>query len=332
MPGRVLGLAAEPPRQETARRPRTVVALGGNAFTQPDRPLTMAGQFEFAQAALQSLLPLLGDDAEVLLSHGNGPQVGHMMVRVERALGEAYELPLEVCVADSAGELGYVLQQSLHNVLAEAGSPRMVASLLTQVVVDADDPAFAAPTKPVGPFYSAERAAKLATDGFVLQKRSGGFRRVVPSPVPLEVIELEVAERLLQMGVVVIAGGGGGIPVVREGLRLRGVDAVIDKDRTAALIAERIGAEVLILLTIVPCAYLRFGTPEQEAIGAISVDEARRLASDGHFPEGSMGPKVAAAADFVAATGRRAIICDPDSLVEALAGRAGTRISSEGGQ
>ena len=312
-----------------ARR-RTVVALGGNAFERPGQPLTMEGQFRFAREALLALSPLLVPPRELVLVHGNGPQVGHMLVRVERALGEAYAIPLEICVAESEGELGYVLLQTLHNVLGELGAHRAVASLLTQVVVRRDDPAFGRPTKPIGPYYDACRAAELRAGGFALVEVPGrGFRRVVPSPEPVEIVELDVIERLLEAGALVIAAGGGGVPVVRDGKRFDGVDAVIDKDLTAALLGHAIGAVEVVILTGVPAAFLNFGTSRQRPLGRVTPDELRRYAEEGHFPPGSMGPKMEAACRFASVRGRRALVCDPPSLTAALSGTAGTIVEGE---
>lgn len=303
----------------------TVVAvLGGNAFVPRHGSLTMAGQFRYAREALSRLTPLLSA-RRLVLGHGNGPQVGHMLTRVEESLGKAYAIPLEVCVAESEGELGYVLLQTLHNVMTEQGAQRPIASLLTPVVVDADDPAFGTPTKPIGPRYDAERARALAARGFVMHEDcDGSYRRVVASPEPREIVDIDVIRSLLAMEVLVIAAGGGGIPVVRDGQRLRGIDAVIDKDLTAALLAERLGAELLVIVTDVPCAFRHFGTDRQTAIGTITAPEARALAAAGHFPAGSMGPKMEAAARFAARPGQRAIICDASTLGRALRGDGGT--------
>jgi carbamate kinase len=310
---------------------RVVIALGGNAFVAAGEPLTMGGQVRFAHEAMRALLPVFESGAEVVLTHGNGPQVGHMLVRVEQSLGAAYEIPLEVCVAESEGELGYVLAQSLHNVLAERALARLVVSVLTQVEVDPGDPAFGRPTKPIGPFYEEARAKELRARGYAVVEDAGrGFRRVVPSPVPLAIVEADVVAKLLALGVVVVAAGGGGVPVVRRGERLEGVDAVIDKDRASALLAKRVGADLLLVLTGVPCAYIGFGTSARAPVGRVTPAEVRALASEGHFPEGSMGPKMEAAADFVDATGGVAIVTDPRSVGEALAGRAGTRVEREG--
>jgi carbamate kinase len=306
-----------------------VIALGGNAFVAAGEPLTMGGQVRFAHAAMGALLPIFESGAEVVITHGNGPQVGYMLARVEQSLGAAYEIPLEVCVAESEGELGYVLAQSLHNVLAEHAIARPVVSILTQVEVDPNDPAFARPTKPIGPFYHEGRAMELRARGFAVAEDAGrGYRRVVPSPVPRAIVEADVVAKLLALGVVVVAAGGGGVPVVRRGERLEGVDAVIDKDRASALLAEHVGADLLLVLTGVPCAYTGFGTDAEAPIGRVTPAEVHALAARGHFPEGSMGPKMEAAADFVEATGGVAIVTDPTSVADALEGRAGTRIES----
>lgn len=310
----------------------TVVALGGNAFATQSRPLSMSGQFDLAERVLADLLPLLRDDAPLLVTHGNGPQVGHMLTRVERSLGEAYAIPLEVCVAETEGELGYVLLQSVHNVLRANDLQRSVASILTQVRVDADDPAFQSPTKPIGPFYDAERAEALRSEGFELREDAGrGYRRVVPSPQPREVIDRDVIEALWEMGAVVIAAGGGGVPVVDRGGRLEGVDAVVDKDATAGLLARKLGARRLLLVTAVPCAYLDFGREGQRALGAIDVEQAEAAMAEGHFAPGSMAPKVQAGIDFARAGGGTCVICAPENLSAALEGEAGTRIAATTG-
>ena len=304
---------------------RVICVLGGNAFVSPGGQLTMAGQFRFAREALGCLSPLLGEGVALVVSHGNGPQVGNILIRVEEALGKAYAIPLEVCVAESEGELGYVLEQSLYNLLAAQGTPRPIATLLTQVVVDADDPAFANPTKPIGPFYDTSGADELARHGFAVREDAGrGYRRVVASPQPREIVEAEVISRLLDLGVLVIAAGGGGIPVVRENGQLRGVEAVVDKDLAGALLGVRLEAELFVILTGVPCAYRYFGTPRQEPIGRVSVFEAEALVAEGHFAPGSMRPKVEAAIQFARGRRRTAMICDPPSLFRALERAAGT--------
>lgn len=311
---------------------RVVAVLGGNAFASADGRLTMEGQLQFADEAMQHLAPLLSDDVELLISHGNGPQVGHILTRVEAALGQAYTIPLEVCVAESEGELGYVLQQAIHNQLASMGSRRRVAALLTQVLVDGADPQFSHPSKPVGPFYDAPQAEAMRSHGLTVVEDSGrGFRRVVPSPAPLQVLDWEVIDELLRSRRIVIAAGGGGVPVVEIDGRLHGVEAVIDKDLTACLLADLLGAEQLIILTCVAAAYRDFGAAQERAIGRVTASELQALLADGHFAPGSMQPKIEAAIRFVARPGRTVIICDPPSLVDALAGKAGTIVIPNAG-
>ncbi|MCA9017499.1 MAG: carbamate kinase [Planctomycetaceae bacterium] len=309
---------------------RTILALGGNAFAAPGAPLTMARQFEFAREVFQSLSPLLIDDRELMISHGNGPQVGHMLIRVEEALGKAYAIPLEVCVAESEGELGYVITQTLHNLLETQRRHRPIASILTQVVVDQNDPAFQHPTKAIGPFYTTAQAAEVRQRGFPLREEGErGFRRIVPSPLPREIIDVDVIASLLRSGVLVVAAGGGGIPVIREGAQLRGVEAVVDKDLTSALLGTLIEARLLLILTDVPGAYRDFNTPAQSLIGRIGITQAQRLLDEGHFGEGSMQPKIAAGIQFSRRPDCRTIICNVDSLEQALQGLAGTIIEND---
>ncbi len=306
---------------------RVVAVLGGNAFVTSGQHLTMDGQIQFAHQAMLQLQCLFTDDIELLISHGNGPQVGHILTRVELALGKAYSIPLEVCVAESEGELGYVLELALHNVQARLGKHRPIAALLTRVIVDENDAAFQNPTKPVGVFYSSIQAEELRKQGFAVCEDSGrGFRRVVASPIPREVPELGVIDQLLSMGTIVIAAGGGGIPVVRDGNQIRGVEAVIDKDRTAALMADQLDARLLIILTDVPCAYLNYRSARQTPIPRISPSDANQLIASGHFAPGSMLPKIEAAVQFVNRPGRKAIICDSSSLSKSLLGEAGTTV------
>lgn len=306
---------------------RLLIALGGNAFVTPDEPLTMAGQFQFAGRLAEQLAPLLASERQIVITHGNGPQVGHMLIRVEEALGKAYAVPLEVCVAESEGELGYVLEQSLHNMLRERGIERPIAGVLTQVVVNHHDPAFNNPSKPIGPFYDAAQADRLKEEGFDVREDAGrGYRRVVPSPRPVRIVESDVIAALLELGVIVIAAGGGGIPVVEEVGRLVGVEAVIDKDLSSAVLAEALSVNLLLILTGVPCAYRWFGTDRQEPIVRAAPDEAESMLDEGHFAAGSMRPKIEAAIQFARTAGRKSIICDPPSALEAIKGRAGTTI------
>lgn len=305
----------------------TMIVLGGNAFARPGEPLTMAGQFAFAESLFRRLIPLFESGRRIVITHGNGPQVGQMLTRVEAALGEAYALPLEVCVAESEGELGYVLQQSLLNVLREHGLERPIVSVLTQVLVDEADPAFDEPSKPVGIFYSAEQTQQLREQGFVLREDAGrGFRRVVPSPEPKAIIEAQVIQQLIDSGVTVVAAGGGGIPVVEREGRLVGVEAVIDKDHASTLLGEAINADEMLIVTGVPFAYTNFGTHDEQPIRHVSPIAVETLVREGHFAAGSMLPKMEAAIRFARRPGCRAVICDIDTLTEAVAGRSGSII------
>jgi len=304
---------------------RVVAALGGNAFAPGGAAPSAEGQLRFAREALASLGPFLAPPAELLLTHGNGPQVGHQLLRAERCRSEAYDLPLDVCVAQTQGELGYLLERALRDLLAERGIRRTVASLVTLVEVDPSDAAFRNPTKPIGPVLGAAQAADLRRRGAALADDAGrGLRRVVPSPEPRSVLGAEVVDRLLAGGVAVVAGGGGGVPVVRAAGGLAGVEAVVDKDLTAALLADAVGADLLAILTDVPCAYTDFRTPRQQPVGRVAASRARVLLAEGHFAPGSMAPKMEACARFASRPGRRAVVCDPPRLAQALRGEAGT--------
>jgi len=302
-----------------------VISLGGNAFAGRRDSMTMAGQFDFAEKTLTPLSALFRGAEPVLVTHGNGPQVGYILTRVEEALGKAYELPLEVCVAESEGEIGYVLQQTIHNL---TGGNRPVATLLTQVRVDAEDPAFDNPTKPIGPWFTGEHLDALAAAGFTLVRDSAGRgRRVVASPRPRSIVEVNTIRQMLDLGVIVIAAGGGGIPVVEQDGQLHGVEAVADKDLATALLATEVGARRLVLVTGVAGVYRDFDTADAALLQRPTRAELAMLQAAGQFPAGTMGPKVEAALAFAAATGNPAVICQPADLAEAIAGTAGTIIT-----
>lgn len=309
---------------------RALVAIGGNAITLPGQLGTISEQFANSERACRDLLVLLQRDYELVLTHGNGPQVGNILLRVELSAHEVYTLPLDTCVSDSQGGMGYMLQQVFHNVLRERGLNKTAATLLTQVVVDSTDPAFCNPVKPVGPFYSKERAEELQRDQSwtIVEDAGRGFRRVVPSPLPREIVELDAIHSLMSKGIVVIAAGGGGIPVVREKGRLRGVEAVIDKDYTSSLLAQELGVDLFLIATGVEQVYLDYGEPSQRALPRLTADEAESYLEAGHFPEGSMGPKVKSAIDFLRGGGREVLITDIGALGPALAGGTGTRITA----
>lgn len=306
---------------------RLVISLGGNAFAGKGEDMSMSGQFAFAASTLAPLATLFSSEQQLLITHGNGPQVGYILTRVEEALGKAYSLPLEVCVAESEGEIGYVLQQTVHNLTR---GRRPVTTLLTQVLVSQDDPAFDLPTKPIGPWFDPEHSRELARAGIALvYDGEHRGRRVVPSPKPIAIIETPIIEQMLELGIIVIAAGGGGIPVVEDEGELRGIEAVIDKDFATAMLATGLGADQLILVTGVAGVYTNFGTEKACLIERSHPLELERWLSEGHFPAGSMGPKVQAAIQYVRDTGKRAVICQPTDLANAIAGRAGTIVESD---
>ncbi|HEV2712567.1 MAG TPA: carbamate kinase [Gaiellaceae bacterium] len=299
----------------------TVVALGGNALIRPGDRGTAAEQAARLRQAADSLVPLLAD-GRLVITHGNGPQVGNELLRQERAADEVAPLPLYLAVAQTQAQIGALIETELGT---RVGRP--VACLLTHVVVRDDDPAFGQPTKPIGPFYSSEQARRLERErGWMLVEEHGrGWRRAVPSPAPIEVVELAQVRALLEAGTLPIACGGGGIPVVRRDGRLHGVDAVIDKDRASAVLGAGLGAERLVILTDIGAVKRGFGTPREEELRELSVDEAERLLPD--LAAGSMRPKVEAAI-AMARSGGEAIIAALDRVDDALAGNAGTRIRS----
>ena len=297
-----------------------VVALGGNALMRPGERGTAAEQRANLREACAALRPLLGEE-QLVVTHGNGPQVGNELLRQERAAAEAPPLPLYLAVAQTQAEIGALLESELAPV---AGRP--VICLLTHVLVAEDDAAFEEPTKPVGPFYDEARARELEAErGWKVVHDAGrGWRRVVPSPAPLEVVELDAIRSLLASGTIVVACGGGGIPATRRGEHLAGIDAVIDKDRASSLLARGLDAERLVILTEVPAVYSGFGTDRQEELRELSADDAAALVPE--LAAGSMRPKVEASVEFVRATGREALITSPAALGDALEGLSGTRI------
>jgi carbamate kinase len=305
-----------------------VIAVGGNALSPPGEHSTIADQFRHTRESLGPIVDFALDGWRVVVVHGNGPQVGDELVRNEKARSEVAPLPLGVLVAGTAGWIGYMLQQSLENALRKAGNSRDVVTVLTQVEVAADDPALKDPKKFIGHGLSAMRARELKAQGHAVKKDAKGrFRRVVGSPRPLAIHELATIRTLLERDTVVIACGGGGVPIYRDAaLGLEGVDAVVDKDLAAAVLARELGAELFLILTDVDAVYTGWGTEQQRAISSMSVSEADRLASEGAFGEGSMAPKVAAAADYVRRTKGRAIITELSKGRAAVQGVGGTEI------
>ena len=305
-----------------------VVALGGNALAQPGEEGTIAQQFHHTRESLGAVVELAREGWRIAIVHGNGPQVGNELIRNEQSRHLLPPLPLGVLVAGTEGWIGYMIQQSLQNALRRGGVDRQVVTVVTQVLVDPRDPQLRRPTKPIGRTMDEATARALAAElgGDVAQTR-GGWRRVVPSPRPLAIVERPMIRSLVEEGHLVIAAGGGGCPVYEHpGLGLEGIDAVVDKDRAAAILGHDIGAEVLMILTDVECVYLDYGSPEQRSIRRLTLDAADALLDAGELGSGSMAPKVEAAADFVRRGGTRAIIARLDQGRQAVAGEAGTEI------
>jgi carbamate kinase len=308
-----------------------VVALGGNAITRKDHEDTIPNQFINTQISLNGLVRIIGDGYKVALTHGNGPQVGNAVLRVELARGKAPELPLYICVADLQGGMGYMLEQVLRNKLDEVGIERDVATIVTQVMVDKEDENFKDPTKFIGQFYDLDQAGLLEREfGWTMKPFPGDnrMRRVIASPRPEYIVEKDVIKKLIEAGVIVIASGGGGIPVIKDQSILKGIDAVIDKDRAASVMARDIGAELLIIVTSVAKIALDYSKPTQRNLDRLSLAEAEKYYAEGHFPPGSMGPKIEAAIEFLKSGGERVIICSVEQVYEAFSGEAGTVIES----
>lgn len=306
----------------------TVVAIGGNSLIRAGQRGSIEEQRANALTTARAIAGLVRRGHGIVITHGNGPQVGAQLLRSEIAVDQAYPEPLDVCVADTQGAIGYILEQALMHAFAEAGMPVPVATVVTQVVVNADDPAFQRPTKPIGPFYTAEQAQQRAYDmGWTVVEDAGrGWRRVVPSPEPREIVEIDAIRDLASSGYVVIAAGGGGIPVIRHNGKLVGVEAVIDKDLAAALLARLLRARLLIISTDVECVYLHYRQQNETPLRCVRASTLRQYAAEGRFPPGNMGPKIEAALRFLATGGREVIITSPELLIAAVEGRTGTHI------
>lgn len=307
---------------------RVVLALGGNAILRPQQEATVEVQLENIKTSAEQVARIEALNYEVVLTHGNGPQVGNILLQNELAKDEVPPFPLDVCNAESQGFIGYMLEQSIKNRLHKNDSTSNVVTLLTQVEVDRKDEAFNNPNKPIGVFFTKEEAEQLEKEkGWTMMEDAGrGYRRCVASPHPQMIHGVDAMAHLLSQNIIVIAGGGGGIPVARdqEG-NLNGVEAVIDKDRTGKKLAELVDADVFMMLTDVPNVYIHYGKPDQKKLEELSIEEAQRYMDEGHFADGSMGPKMQSAIDF-AKKGRTAIICALDEADLALQGKAGTRI------
>ncbi len=310
---------------------RFVIALGGNAILPVGLEGTFEQQMKITRETMDTVVLLAGRGHEIVMTHGNGPVVGNIVLRGDagQALHGIPAMPMFVCGADSQGGLGYMLQQALQNSLKAAGMNKPVASVVTQVRVDPADPAFKNPTKPIGPFYDEQQAQEVVAEtGWTVVKDAGrGWRRVVPSPMPIEVMEYEAIKAMADAGVLVIAVGGGGVPVkLNDKGELEGVDAVIDKDRASDLLGRLIGADVLVIITQVDKVFARFGQPDQEALDVLTADRAAEMLANGEFPAGSMGPKIESAISFLEGGGREVIITSPEEFLNSVEGNGGTRV------
>jgi len=313
--------------QKENDRPLALIAMGGHAFIQEGERGTIEEHVINSDHIAELLMILVEKEYNLVITHGNGPQVGDLLVQNELSQEEVPPLPMDVLVAETEGSLGYILQQSLLNQMRKRNIRRYVVTMVTQVLVDENDPAFSNPTKPIGPFLSKEEAEQRRKElGWEMTEDSGrGWRRLVPSPVPEKVVQRLMIKDAARTGHIVIAAGGGGIPIKRgKDGRYIGIEAVIDKDLTSSVLATDIGASLLIILTAVPRVYVNFGRTDQEPLGAVTLEEIEALREKGHFPPGSMGPKVDAVIRFLKAGGQRALITDPESLPRAIEGRVGT--------
>ncbi|MGB9599213.1 MAG: carbamate kinase [Myxococcota bacterium] len=301
------------------KRKIAVVAFGGNALIKSKERGTIKEQWQNAEEAAMVLMSIIKNGYEMVVVHGNGPQVGAALIRQEAASANVPPQTLDACVAETQGSMGYLLQVSIRNRMVYENLEKPVCTILTTVVVDSADPAFHNPTKPIGPFFTRDRAEVLMSEnGYKMIEDSGrGYRRVVPSPKPLSILEIDIIKHLVETGNIVIAGGGGGIPVYKDGLRYKGI---------ASLIARNVRADLFIILTEVSCVYKNFGKPDQKAIDTLTLIEAIDLYREGQFPKGSMGPKIEASIDFLMNGGEEALITNAASLPEAVERKAGTRI------
>lgn len=315
------------PKHKTA-----VIALGGNAITQPGQPDTIANQFANTRRSLGGIVELAREGYNLVVTHGNGPQVGNALLRVELARGRAPDVPLGVLVADTEGGMGYMIEQSLQNRLRAEGINRPVVTIITQMLVHKDDPAIANPTKYVGQFYTEEEAQTyMQTRGWQMKKDTNrGWRRVVPSPRPYKAVEAETIKTLIKSGTIVIAAGGGGIPIyIDEKNNYEGIDAVIDKDLASAVLANEVGAGILSILTSVDKVALNYGQENEVALDEVTVSQLNVYMEQGHFPAGSMGPKIEAAVRFLEHGGEMVTITSFENAAKAVFGEAGTRVIAD---
>jgi len=306
---------------------RAVIALGGNALIKEGQKGTIYEQFSNTRKSAKSIVQMIKNGWDVVITHGNGPQVGAILLQNKEAKNITPSMPLGICVAESEGLIGYMIQQCLSNTLKREHIDKSVIALITQVIVDEDDPSLSHPTKPIGPYYTKDEAKQMEKDGVKMIKQPRGWRMVVPSPDPQRIVESHIIRQMLDDGIIVIASGGGGMPVVeKEGWGLTGLEAVVDKDLASERLAEAIDADLLLILTEVEKVFLNFGTPDQKALDKVTLNELKKYYKEGQFPEGSMAPKILSAIRFLEAGGRKVIISHIDKGWEAVQEKTGTHI------
>jgi len=306
---------------------RAVIALGGNALIKKGQKGTIYEQFANTRESCRSIVRMIKDGWDVVITHGNGPQVGALVLQNQAAKDLTPEMPLGICVAESEGLIGYMVQQCLSNALQREQVEKSVIALITQVIVDPDDPSLANPTKPIGPYYSEDEALSMLKEGYQMTRQPRGWRIVVPSPDPLRIVEGDIIRKMLDDDIVVIASGGGGMPVIeKEGWGLDGLEAVVDKDLAAERLAEAVGAQVLLILTDVEKVYLHYNTPKQQPLEKVTFNELKKYYLSGEFPQGSMGPKILAALRFLEFGGEKVVISNIEQGWEALQAKTGTLI------
>lgn len=313
------------------KRKVALIAFGGNAILPINQRGLQSEQMKNAQNAARLMIHVVKKGYDLIIVHGNGPQVGNLLIQMEESINKIPPFSLEVCDAMTAGSMGFMLEKTIINELRKNSLDREVATLVTQVVVDREDPAFENPTKPIGPFYSKYRAHMLVREKKwkMIEDAGRGYRKIVPSPKPIDVVPKRVIRDLVHSGKIVIASGGGGIPVIINGNGFfQGVEAVIDKDHAASLIAWEVKADLFIILTNVDRVFLNYGTPEEKPIGIMSIHQAQKYLSEGHFPPGSMGPKIKAAIEYIKNGGKEVLITSANHLKASLINRSGTKIKA----
>ena len=307
---------------------RAVIALGGNALIKDDQEGNIYEQFENTRRVSKSIVKIIREGWDIVITHGNGPQVGAILLQNDLAKDVTPPMPLGICVAQSEGFIGYMIQQCISNALKKEKIDMNVVTLITQVLVDEDDPSFKYPTKPIGPYYSDEEVEEIKKEGFQLKKEDDAWRIVVPSPDPKSIVEGKIIKRALEENIIVIASGGGGMPVIeKEGWGLDGLEAVIDKDLASERLAETIEAELLLILTNVEKVFINYKKENQKPLDNITLKELRKYYQEEHFPEGSMGPKILAAIRFLESGGEKVIISDVEKGWEAFNEKTGTIIT-----